>query len=275
MAGCACFRSREMEIEMESTLQVVMVTGASRGLGAATARILLEMGAAVVLTARSEAELQSLAAQADPGGERTLVVAADVSDEAACAALVAAAITRFGRLDALVNNAGVLQPVARLGEEAPAEWQQNIAVNLLGPYYLIHHALPHLKESHGRVVNVSSGAAVSPVPGWSAYSTAKAAINMLTRALAEETPEVVSLALRPGVVDTAMQAAIREEGKVGMPAERYQRFVQYHERDELLPPERPGRALAVLALYAPREWSGEFVQWDEEKVAALVAAQMR
>jgi NAD(P)-dependent dehydrogenase (short-subunit alcohol dehydrogenase family) len=266
-----------MEIEdgVEWTMQVVMVTGASRGLGAATARILLEMGAAVVLTARSEAELQSLANEADPAGERTLVVAADVSDEAECAALVAETVKRFGRLDALVNNAGVLQPVARLGQEEPAQWQQNIAVNLLGPFYLIHHALPHLKTNEGRVVNVSSGAAVSPVAGWSAYSTAKAAINMLTRALAEEAPEIVSLALRPGVVDTAMQAAIREKGEAGMPAERYQRFVNYHERGELLPPERPGRALAVLALHAPREWSGEFVQWDEEKVAALVADHTR
>jgi NAD(P)-dependent dehydrogenase (short-subunit alcohol dehydrogenase family) len=253
-------------------MQVVIVTGASRGLGEAAARMLLEMGAAVVLAARSEEALQQLAAEADPGGERTLVVAADVSDEGACAALVAQTVARFGRIDGLVNNAGVLQPAARLGDEQPAQWRQNIAVNLLGPYYLIHHALPHLKASSGRVVNVSSGAAVSPVPGWSAYSTAKAALNMLTKALAEEAPEVVAVALRPGVVDTAMQATIREEGKAGMPAERYQRFVQYHERGELLPPERPGRALAALALHAPREWSGEFLQWDEEKVAALAAA---
>lgn len=238
-------------------MQVVIITGASRGLGAAAARILLEMGAAVVLSARTEEALHQLAAEADPGGERTLVVAVDVSEEAGCAALVAQTVARFGRIDGLVNNAGVLQPAARLGDEEPAQWRQNIAVNLLGPYYLIHHVLPHLKASRGRVINVSSGAAVSPVPGWSAYSTAKAALNMLTKALAEEAPEVVALALRPGVVDTAMQATIREEGKAGMPAERYQRFVDYHERGELLPPEKPGRALAALALHAPPEWSGE------------------
>jgi NAD(P)-dependent dehydrogenase (short-subunit alcohol dehydrogenase family) len=98
------------------------------------------------------------------------------------------------------------------------------------------------------VVNVSSGAAVSPVPGWSAYSTAKAAINMLTRALAEETPEIVSLALRPGVVDTAMQAAIREKGRQACRPSVTSALCKYHERGELLPPERPGRALAVLAL---------------------------
>lgn len=256
-------------------MNVILVTGASRGLGAATAQILFEMGAAVVLNARSAGVLQALAQEADPGGGRSLVVAGDVGDEADCRRLVAATVERFGRLDGLINNAGVLQPIAPLGEEEPADWRQNIAVNLLGPYYLIHHALPHLRASRGRVVNVSSGAAVSPVPGWSAYSVAKAAINMLTRALAEEAPEVVSLALRPGVVDTAMQATIREEGVSGMPAERHRRFVQYHQQGELLPPEKPGRALATLALYAPPAWSGEFLQWDEPKVAALVANHTR
>jgi NAD(P)-dependent dehydrogenase (short-subunit alcohol dehydrogenase family) len=252
-------------------MKVVIVTGASRGLGAAAARILFEMGAAVVLNARSAGDLHALAKQADPGGERSLAAPADVSDEAACQALVTRTMERFGRIDGLINNAGVLQPVAPLGDADPAEWRQNMAVNLLGPYYLIHHALPHLRARRGRVVNVSSGAAASPVPGWSAYSVAKAAINQLTRALAEEAPDVVALALRPGVVDTEMQAVIREEGATGMPAERHQRFVRLHEQGELLPPELPGRALAVLALYAPPAWSGEFLQWDEEKVAALVA----
>lgn len=254
---------------------VIIITGASRGLGAATAQILFEMGAAVVLNARSADALHALAEQADPGGERSLVVPGDVGDEAACRELVDATVARFGRLDGLINNAGVLQPIAPFGAEQPAAWRQNIAVNLLGPYTLIHHALPHLRASRGRVVNVSSGAAASPVPGWSAYSVAKAAINMLTRALAEEVPPVTSLALRPGVVDTAMQATIREEGAAGMPAERHQRFVHYHRRGELLPPELPGRALATLALYAPHEWSGDFLPWDEPKVAALVARHRR
>jgi len=254
----------------EGNMNVILVTGASRGLGAATARILLEMGAAVVLTARSAGALDALAGQADPGGERSLVVPADVADESACQKVIAAAIERFGQLDGLVNNAGVLQPVAALGDADPAQWRQNIAVNLLGAYYLIHHALPHLRAGRGRVINVSTGAAINPAPGWSAYSVAKAAVNMLARVLAEEAPEVVSLAVRPGVVDTAMQETIREEGAAGMPAERHRRFVRLHEQGDLLPPELPGRALAALALHAPPAWSGEFLSWDDPKVAALV-----
>jgi NAD(P)-dependent dehydrogenase (short-subunit alcohol dehydrogenase family) len=172
-------------------------------------------------------------------------------------------------LDGLVNNAGVLEPVALLAEADPAGWRTNIEVNLLGPFYLTHFALPHLRPRRGRVINVSSGAAVKTTEGWSAYSTAKAALNHFTRLLAAEEPEVVAVALRPGVVDTAMQATIREEGQEGMTGESHEKFVQYHEQGQLLPPEKPGRALALLALYAPHEWSGEFIAWDAPRVERL------
>lgn len=250
--------------------KTVIVTGASRGLGAATAAALVERGANVVLNARSQGALQEVAGEMDPAGEQTLVVAGDVGDTALCRKLVAQAVARFGRLDGLVNNAGVLRPIAPLAESDPAGWRTNLAVNVLGPAVLTHFALPHLRAGRGRVVNVSSGAAVKAMAGWSAYCTAKAALNHLTRVLAVEEPAVVALALRPGVVDTAMQAAIREEGDAGMPAGSYERFIRYHEEGELLPPKVPGRVLAVLALHAPHEWSGEFVQWNEERVQGLL-----
>src|SRR5690606_25300514 len=99
-------------------------------------------------------------------------------------------------------------------------------------------------------------------------------LNHFTRVLAAEEPEIVALTFRPGVVDTAMQQTIREEGGQGMTAESHQKFKQYHETGELLPPERPGRALATLALAAPPQWSGEFIGWGEERVQALVAATL-
>ena len=252
------------------TTPTVIVTGASRGLGAATARILGVAGMNVVLNARSKDDLEVVASRVDPAGERVLIVSGDASREADCREVVGRAVERFGRIDALVNNAGVLQPIAPIAGANPQSWAYNLAVNLLGPFYLIHHALPHLRRRQGRVINVSSGAAVRATQGWSAYCAAKAALNHFTRVLAAEEPDIVALSVRPGVVDTAMQQTIREEGAQGMPSDSHRRFEQYHEQGQLLPPEEPGRALAALALAAPREWSGEFIAWDEERVQSLV-----
>ena len=256
------------------TAQTVIVTGASRGLGAAAARILGAENVNVVLNARSNQDLQEVAAQIDASGQRVLVVIGDVGRQADCRQLVDQTVAHFGRLDALINNAGVLQPIAPISEAEPQEWAANVAVNLLGPYYITHYALPHIRQRQGRVINVSSGAAVGVTRGWSAYCATKAALNHFTRVLAAEEPDVVALAFRPGVVDTEMQRTIREEGAPGMPAETHQKFQQYYEKDELLPPEAPGRALATLALAAPHEWSGEFLSWDEERVQSLVVQRV-
>ena len=250
--------------------KTVIVTGASRGLGAAAARAAGELGANVVLNARSEDDLRAVAEEIDSAGQRALVVPGDVSEAEACRLLVERTVERFGRLDAVINNAGVLEPIATLAESDPAAWRDNILINVLGPYYLTRFTIPHLRTNKGRVINVSSGAAVRATEGWSAYCTAKAALNHFNRVLAAEEGNLVAIAVRPGVVDTAMQERIRDEGREGMPADSHQKFVAYHEEGDLLPPEVPGRVLAVLALYAPAGWSGEFVSWDDEAVQTLV-----
>jgi NAD(P)-dependent dehydrogenase (short-subunit alcohol dehydrogenase family) len=252
------------------TKATVLVTGASRGLGAATARMLAELGGNVVLMARSEDDVAAVAEQIRLAGGQALAVPGDVSLVADCRRAVAEAVERFGGLDAVVNNAGILGPVAPFAETDLEAWKHSLHVNLLGPVMIAQAALPHLRQSSGHVVNVSSGASLHVVPGWSAYCVAKAGINHFTHVLAEEEPDVTAIAFRPGVVDTDMQATIRARGAQGMPAEEYARFVHYHEAGELLPPELPGCALAVLALYAPHEWTGEYIVWDEERVQSLV-----
>jgi NAD(P)-dependent dehydrogenase (short-subunit alcohol dehydrogenase family) len=170
-----------------------------------------------------------------------------------------------------VNNAGVLEPIARLAEvDAEALWR-NVTVNLFAPFLLTRTALPYLRERRGRVINVSTGAAVRPVAGWSAYGAAKAGLNLLTMTLAKEEPTITTIAVRPGVVDTEMQRQIREEGQGGMEAASHQNFMSLYEGGELLEPEVPGEVLALLALHAPREWSGRFLSWDDEEVARLVS----
>lgn len=245
---------------------VVLVTGASRGLGAAIACWLGKAGAAVVLSARTREALEEVAAEVRRLGGEPRVVPADVAYAESCYDLVEAALSHFGRLDAVVNNAGVLGPVAPLERTNPVDWGRNLQVNLLGPYYVTRYALPALRESRGRLVHISSGAAVRTIPGWSAYCVAKAGLLQMGRMVAAEVPGVVSVSLRPGVVDTEMQACIRREGPQGMPPELVDHFCELKAQGKLEPPEVPARSAAWLALHAPADWSGEFLQYDDERI---------
>jgi NAD(P)-dependent dehydrogenase (short-subunit alcohol dehydrogenase family) len=249
----------------------LIVTGSSRGLGAAVARLASSLGASVVLTARSSDLLRKEAEQIQLAGGQSLAVPGDVSREQDCRAIIQQTLERFRRIDGLVNNAGLVEPIGPIAEAQAGEWQENWAVNVLGPVLLAKMALPHLRRAGGRIVNITSGAAVTPIAGWGAYASSKAAINHLTRILAAEEPDVTTLALRPGIVDTQMQAEIREKGKDRMAESNYNRLFSLFEQGRLLPPEVPGRAIACLALFAPHEWSGEILQWDEPPVQELVA----
>lgn len=246
---------------------VVIVTGASRGLGAAVARWLATQNARITLTARSAESLRQVVSAVEERGGTPLTIPADVSERDACDQLIAQTLDRFGRINALVNNAGVLQPIAPLAEADPEAWAYNITVNLVAPFYLIHAALPALRESRGRIINISTGAAVNPMQGWSAYCASKAGFLHLTRVVAAEEPAVTSISLRPGVVDTEMQAEIRQSGADAMPEASKKRFERLKQEGELEPPEVPARAIAWLALHAPAEWSGEFIEYDETRVA--------
>ena len=252
---------------MPSPNPVVIVTGASRGLGAAVARWLGKAGAAVTLVARSKKYLQQVAADVRRLGGNAHMVTADVSDLHACRAAVETTLKEFGRIDALVNNAGVVQPLAPIADTNPDEWRRNIEINLFAAYYLVRAAILNLRQHNGRIVNVSSGAANLALESVSAYCTAKAALNHFTRVLAAEEPAVTSLTVRPGVVDTDMQAVLRDEADNIMPAEQTAYYRQLNERGELEPPEIPGRAIAWLALCAPRGFSGRFLDYDDSRIS--------
>ncbi len=247
----------------------VIVTGASRGLGRATARWLARMGAHVVCLARTEDTLKQAASELGAQGAEVLALAGDVADPDFCARAVEEAVVRFERLDGLVNNAGIVQPVASIAEAPVEDWRYNIEVNLLGPFYLTRAAIPALRETRGRVVNISTGAAVQAMEGWSAYCASKAALTHFTRVLAAEEPGITSVALRPGVVDTSMQEFIRKEGPRGMPPHRLERFLQLKQKGLLEPPEVPGHSAAWLCLNAPSSWSGEFMEFDDPRIPAV------
>ena len=246
---------------------IVIVTGASRGIGAAIVRRLRLAGATVVAVARTPiANLPSEPRHPTASG-RLHPIIANVADPSACARVVGETVTTFERLDALVNNAGTLEPMARITDTDPAQWRHSLDVNLLGPYYLSRSAVPHLRKVGGRIVNISSGAALKAIHGWSAYCVAKAALTHFTRQLAAEEPAITSVALRPGVVDTAMQALIRDAGPGVMTEERSAYFQSLKDRGKLLDPDVPARAAAWLALYAPAALNGQFIDYDDPRLA--------
>jgi NAD(P)-dependent dehydrogenase (short-subunit alcohol dehydrogenase family) len=245
---------------------VVLITGASRGIGAAAAHRLLAEGCRVAAVSRSGKRVEAALAGAAPSEDALLVLEGDVARPADCRRWVADTAGRFGRLDALVNNAGILRPIARLADAEPDVWHYNLAVNLLGPFNLVRAAIPPLRAARGRIVNISSGAAVKAIEGWSAYCVAKAGLTHLTRLLAAEEPDITTVALRPGVVDTAMQALIRAEGAKAMNPEKCAAFQELKATGQLLDPAVPAGKIAWLALHAPSALSGAFLDFDDPRL---------
>jgi NAD(P)-dependent dehydrogenase (short-subunit alcohol dehydrogenase family) len=251
---------------------VVIVTGASRGLGAAVAGWLAKTGTDLTLVARSEGDLRRVAEDLESPGGVPLVCGADVSDYDACCRIVENTLARFGRIDSLVNNAGMVQPIAPICDSDPADWRYNLEVNLIGPFNLTRAAISHLRMREGRVVNVSSGAANLALENISAYCTAKAALNHFTQVLAAEESALTAVTVRPGVVDTAMQTYIRREGPKAMPAEQVAYYQQLKDQRQLEPPEIPARSIAWLALHAPRQFSGQFFDYDDPRISSKALA---
>ncbi|KAJ2038329.1 hypothetical protein H4S03_002407 [Coemansia sp. S3946] len=145
-------------------------------------------------------------------------------------------------------------------------WRQSFEVNVVAVIALTQRFLPMLRESNGRVINISSGAAINAYQGWSAYCASKAALNMVTQAIAMEEPDVVAIALRPGAVDTDMQKVIRSVGHEAMREDQFAKFQSLYSEGTLLQPELPARVVVRLALEAPKSMSGSFVRWNSPEI---------
>ena len=237
---------------MELTGKIALVTGAGRGIGAATALALGRKGVAVAVAARRKSDADEVAAAIRSEGGRAMPVACDVSERAAVNATVAAITAEWGGINILISNAGAIQPIARLSDASAEEWLRTVEVNLVGAFYCLRAVLPYMvARGAGVVVHLSSGAAHKPLEGWSAYCASKAGLAMLTRSLHEEYGQqgIRSIGFAPGVVDTGMQAAIRELGI---------NPVSQLKRESLASVDEPANAIVFLcgpggAAYAGQE----------------------
>jgi 3-oxoacyl-[acyl-carrier protein] reductase len=195
--------------------RVSLVTGASRGIGRAIARALAAEGAHVVLAARDAARLEEVLAAVHAAGGKAEALALDVAERSSVEAGFAAILEAHGRLDHLVNNAGVTRDnlLLRMKDE---EWQQVMATNLAGTFLCTQAALrPMLKQRAGRIVNVTSVVGLSGNAGQANYAASKAGVVGFTKSVAREvaTRGITVNAVAPGFIDTDMTAAMSEKAR--------------------------------------------------------------
>ncbi len=214
-----------------------MITGASRGIGAAAARAFAAEGANVVLLARSQEAIADLAGEI---GDAALAVPCDVSRYWEVEAAIAAAEETFGGLDVLINNAGVIEPISHLVNADPEAWSHVIDINLKGVFNGMRAAMPGMvARGGGTIITISSGAAHNALEGWSHYCTSKAGAAMLTMCLHKEAADqgIRAMGLSPGTVATQMQREIKSSGL---------NPVSQLEWSDHIPPDWPARALVWM-----------------------------
>jgi NADP-dependent 3-hydroxy acid dehydrogenase YdfG len=219
--------------------KTIVITGGSSGMGAAAARHLASEGANVVVAARRVEKLEALVAEITQAGGQAMAVAVDVTRREDVQTLVDAAVKKFGRIDVLINNAGVmpLSPLERLKVE---EWDQMIDVNLRGVLHGIAAALPYMKEQKaGQIINTASVAGHKLFPTAAVYCATKFAVRALSEGLRQEVKpyNIRTTIVSPGAVSTELLDHISEQdvrsanedyvGKVGIPAESFARVVAF------------------------------------------------
>lgn len=241
--------------------KTVIITGASRGIGEAAAHVFAGAGANVVLLARSKGEIGRIAGEI---GDRARAIPCDVANWEDMERAVDAAEDTFGPVEVLINNAGVVEPIAHLATSEPSGWSTAIDVNLKGVYHGMRAVMPGMIDrGSGTILSVSSGAAHGPVEAWSHYCASKAGAAMLTRCADKEARDagLRIMGLSPGTVATQMQKEIKASGI--NPVSRL-------DWSDHIPPEWPAKALLWMCGPEADGHVGEEISLRDEGIRRAV-----
>jgi 3-oxoacyl-[acyl-carrier protein] reductase len=244
----ASFRGRPLD---QHKALPVFLTGASRGIGAATARHLAGLGHPLALIARSATAVAAVAQEVVTTGGKAIAIACDIGDPDAVKHAVDRAVAALGGIGIVINNAGTIEPIARIADTDVKQWARAMDINLSGPIYVMHYAAPHLPPG-GVVINVTSGAAERAQTGRSAYAASKAGLMVASRTFAVEEAErgIRVIGFSPGYVDTEMNAYNRAHrmGNAGN-----------IDVADLRPPEETARIIAWLIGPEAADLNGQIV----------------
>jgi NAD(P)-dependent dehydrogenase (short-subunit alcohol dehydrogenase family) len=243
-------------------MKTVIVTGASRGIGAAICRELRTKGVRVIGVARSADALKSLCMEKIGSGPMEYIVG-DVTDPKIASSAVELAV-KGGSLDALILNAAMVGPIDKLTASDMTQIKLTFDVNVFSALTWIKVASSALKKSHGRVIITSSAVTETPFAGFGTYCATKAAVNMFVDILAQEEPEIITMAVEPGIVDTEMSQTFAGEGRAFLDDQKYA-FIKANMKK----PEEVAGGYAKLALAAPKEQSGKYIRWSEPWIEKL------
>ena len=241
--------------------KTVVITGASRGIGAEAAGVFAAAGANVALIARSSDAIEKLAAEI---GEQAIALTCDVASYASVEGAIAKAKETFGSVDILINNAGVIEPIAHLASADPDEWGTVIDINLKGVFNGMRAVLPMMIASGGgSILTISSGAAHGPVEAWSHYCASKAAVKMLTECVHKENGAdgIRAIGLSPGTVATQMQVEIKASGI---------NPVSQLDWDVHIPADWPARALLWMCGSDADQYCGQELSLRDEELRKRV-----
>ncbi len=241
------------------TGKTIFITGASRGIGASTAREFADAGANVVLLARSGTAINDLAADIGPSA---LAITCDVSRYGDVETAMHTAVAKFGTLDVVINNAGVIEPISALATSDPDAWGKAIDINLKGVYYGMRAAMPIMQAAGGgTIITISSGAAHNALEGWSHYCASKAGAAMLTMCAHKEGAGagIRAMGLSPGTVATEMQREIKASGINPVSA---------MEWEDHIPPEWVAKTLMWMCTADADEYLGQEIALRDDDIRA-------